>query len=91
MKEQNQPLQLVNAARIPWFVHQWKSRLPRSTDEKEPLRLLDVGSGGGVATEALAGAFPTAKVVGVDPAEGAIDAARRHAGKSNLPIEYVVG
>ncbi|PWN89418.1 S-adenosyl-L-methionine-dependent methyltransferase [Acaromyces ingoldii] len=87
----DQPLRLFNAARIPWFVQQWSHKLSGpSGDERSPT-FLDVGSGGGIATEALARSFASARFVGVDLSEGSIVAAQRHAKVSGLDIEYIVG
>ncbi len=52
-------------------------------------RVLDVGCGGGILAEALA--REGASVVGVDPSEKSIDAARRHARESGLVIDYRPG
>jgi 2-polyprenyl-6-hydroxyphenyl methylase/3-demethylubiquinone-9 3-methyltransferase len=50
------------------------------------LRILDVGCGGGVLAEPLARLG--AAVVGIDPAEENIAAARLHAEKSGLTVDY---
>ncbi len=49
-------------------------------------RVADIGCGGGILTEALAGAG--AKVTGIDWSESALAAARDHAEKSGLSIDY---
>lgn len=49
-------------------------------------KVLDVGCGGGILTEALAKAGATA--MGIDLAENAIFAARQHAVASHLEIDY---
>lgn len=51
--------------------------------------VLDLGCGGGFMSEALA--KEGAHVVGVDPSAPAIDAARAHAQKEGLAIDYKVG
>lgn len=51
--------------------------------------VLDLGCGGGFMAEALAKRGAT--VIGVDPAEAAVDAARAHAGGEGLAIDYRVG
>ena len=50
--------------------------------------VIDIGCGGGFMAEALA--KRSADVVGVDPSEGAIQAARIHAAASNLSIDYEI-
>ena len=49
-------------------------------------RVLDVGCGGGILAEALA--REGARVTGVDPSEQSLAAAREHAGRSGLSIDY---
>lgn len=51
--------------------------------------VLDLGCGGGFMSEPLARRGAT--VIGVDPTEAAIDAARAHAGEEGLAIDYRVG
>jgi 2-polyprenyl-6-hydroxyphenyl methylase/3-demethylubiquinone-9 3-methyltransferase len=50
------------------------------------LRIVDIGCGGGILTEALAELG--AAMTGVDPAPNNIEVARRHAGRSVLEIDY---
>lgn len=52
-------------------------------------RVLDVGCGGGILSEALAAAG--ARVVGLDATPEVIAVARRHAAEQALAIEYLVG
>ena len=49
-------------------------------------RVLDVGCGGGLLSEAMA--RRGAQVTGIDASEGAIHAARTHAREENLDIDY---
>jgi 2-polyprenyl-6-hydroxyphenyl methylase / 3-demethylubiquinone-9 3-methyltransferase len=66
--------------RLAWFDRQidWQGKA-----------VLDLGCAGGFMAEALAARG--AHVTGIDPAEGAINAARAHARKSRLRIAYDVG
>ena len=66
--------------RLRWFDRQidWQGKA-----------VLDLGCAGGFMAEALAARG--ANVTGIDPAEGAIDAARAHARKGGLRIGYDVG
>lgn len=61
-------------------------RNPRHLDCLAGLRLLDIGCGGGILSEPLARLG--AAVVGADPSERNIAAARRHAVQSRLEIDY---
>ncbi|HLH12530.1 MAG TPA: bifunctional 2-polyprenyl-6-hydroxyphenol methylase/3-demethylubiquinol 3-O-methyltransferase UbiG [Methylovirgula sp.] len=51
------------------------------------LKILDIGCGAGILSEALASLG--AEVTGIDPAPSNIEVARRHAEKSGLAINYV--
>lgn len=61
-------------------------RNPRSLNCLQGLRVLDIGCGGGLLCEPLARLG--AEVVGVDPAEANIAAARVHADRNHLSIDY---
>jgi 2-polyprenyl-6-hydroxyphenyl methylase / 3-demethylubiquinone-9 3-methyltransferase len=61
-------------------------RNPRQLDCLNGLRILDIGCGAGILCEPLARLG--ASVVGADPAEKNIAAARVHAAKSELAIDY---
>ena len=70
------PLHAMNLLRTGWIADRLSS----------PCRLLDVGCGAGLATEALAGCGHS--VLGLDAAAQALDAGRRHAAASRLAIDY---
>jgi 2-polyprenyl-6-hydroxyphenyl methylase/3-demethylubiquinone-9 3-methyltransferase len=61
-------------------------RDPKRLDSMAGLRVLDIGCGGGVLSEPIARLG--AAVVGADPAEANIEAAKVHAGREGLPIDY---
>jgi 2-polyprenyl-6-hydroxyphenyl methylase/3-demethylubiquinone-9 3-methyltransferase len=52
-------------------------------------RVVDLGCGGGFMAEAIAARG--ARVVGVDPCEAALEAARGHARETGLPVDYRLG
>jgi 2-polyprenyl-6-hydroxyphenyl methylase/3-demethylubiquinone-9 3-methyltransferase len=61
-------------------------RDPKRLDSLAGLRVLDIGCGGGVLSEPLARLG--AAVVGIDPAQENIAAARQHAMQAGLAVEY---
>ena len=61
-------------------------RDPKRLDCLEGLRMLDIGCGGGLLSEPLARLG--ADMVGADPAEANIEAARLHAADGGLVIDY---
>ncbi len=66
-------------------------RLRHVASQAGPLkgkRIADIGCGGGLFSEALAG--EGADVVGIDLSKGAVSAARSHMAESGLEIEYRV-
>ncbi len=73
------PLHLLNPVRAQYIA----ARTPLGG-----ARVLDVGCGGGLLAEALAGAG--ARVTGIDLAPGMIEVARLHAAESKLAIDYRV-
>jgi 2-polyprenyl-6-hydroxyphenyl methylase/3-demethylubiquinone-9 3-methyltransferase len=59
-------------------------------DDRAPLsgrRVLDIGCGGGILSEAMAAAG--ADVTGIDLAAGPLAVARSHAGESGVEVEYL--
>src|ERR1041384_4093596 len=63
-------------------------RNPKALDSLKGLRILDIGCGGGILCEPLARLG--ANVLGADPAERNIAAAKLHAEQSGLAIDYRV-
>ncbi len=61
-------------------------REPKKLDCLAGLRILDIGCGGGILSEPLARLG--ANVVGADPSETNIDAARGHAGQAGVVVDY---
>ncbi len=71
------PLHDINPARLKWI-----DRLASLSGK----RVLDVGCGGGVLTEAMAG--KAAQVIGIDLADKPLKVAQLHAIDSNARVEY---
>ena len=86
------PLHAMNPARMGWITERLARahrRDPRAPRPLAGLRVLDVGCGAGLASEALARAG--ADVTGLDAAAEALGAARAHAAKASLSIDYREG
>jgi 2-polyprenyl-6-hydroxyphenyl methylase / 3-demethylubiquinone-9 3-methyltransferase len=62
------------------------NRDPKKLDCLKGLHMLDIGCGGGILSEPLARLG--AEMVGVDPSEDNIKAARAHAGSAGVTVDY---
>ena len=83
------PLHKFNPVRIGYIRDQAAARFGRDAkklDSMKGLRMLDIGCGGGMLSEPLARLGAT--MVGVDPSETNIEAAKQHAEQSGLAIDY---
>ena len=77
-------LHVINPPRLRYI----RQKAGGATASIEGRRVLDVGSGGGILTEALAEAG--ARALGIDLAAASIDIARQHAEAGGLAIDYRV-
>lgn len=77
------PLHAMNPARTAWVMRRVRMRFGAG-----PVRVLDVGCGGGILAESLARAG--CAVTGIDASSEAILAARAHAAGQGLSIDYRV-
>jgi len=83
------PLHKFNPVRIGYVRDQAAQRFgrdPKKLDSMKGLRMLDIGCGGGLLSEPLARLG--AEMIGVDPSDTNIAAAKEHAAKSELAIDY---
>jgi 2-polyprenyl-6-hydroxyphenyl methylase / 3-demethylubiquinone-9 3-methyltransferase len=83
------PLHKLNPVRLGYIRDQAVARFdrdPKRLDCLAGLRILDIGCGGGILSEPLARLGAT--VVGADPSRPNIEAARHHAAKGDLAIDY---
>ena len=83
------PLHKFNPVRLGYLRDRAAERFGRNPKQLgclKDLRILDIGCGGGILSEPLARLG--AAVVGADPSETNIEAAKHHAAQSDLPIDY---
>ena len=83
------PLHRMNPLRTGWIAERLARRSGRTGHDLTGLRILDVGCGAGLASEAFARLG--ASVTGLDAAGAALDAARAHAEAGGLTIDYRAG
>ena len=84
------PLHVVNTLRLEYVIEQIASHLGRDIlNALNGLRVLDMGCGGGLMSEALA--RRGAHVVGVDASPGNVAAARLHAQSQNITVDHRLG
>ncbi|UZJ56797.1 hypothetical protein CBS101457_006117 [Exobasidium rhododendri] len=86
--EHDYPLQLANQARVPYFLRTLQEQL--HSDTLEGVRVLDIGCGGGLVTEAIA-TQSQAQVVGLDVSKGSIERARQHSSLDESRLQYTLG
>ncbi len=82
-------LHKFNPVRIGYIRDQATARFnrdPKKLDCLKGLRMLDIGCGGGILSEPLARLG--AEMVGADPSEDNITAARSHAGEVGVVVDY---
>jgi 2-polyprenyl-6-hydroxyphenyl methylase/3-demethylubiquinone-9 3-methyltransferase len=83
------PLHKINPLRLGWIrdtACRKFNRNPRSLASLGGLRILDIGCGAGLLSEPLARLG--AQVIGIDPSDSNIAAAKAHAARSSLLIDY---
>ena len=83
------PLHKFNPVRLAYIKQQVCAHFDRDPKAPAPfkgLRILDIGCGGGLLSEPMARLG--ADVVGIDPGETNIEAARIHASASGLTVDY---
>jgi 2-polyprenyl-6-hydroxyphenyl methylase/3-demethylubiquinone-9 3-methyltransferase len=83
------PLHKINPLRLGWIrdtACRKFNRNPRSLKSLDRLRILDIGCGAGLLSEPLARLG--AQVIGIDPSESNIAAAKVHAARSHILIDY---
>jgi 2-polyprenyl-6-hydroxyphenyl methylase/3-demethylubiquinone-9 3-methyltransferase len=87
--DENGSLHLLKTLLNPWRVPYFQRRLRRRQINPQGTRALDVGCGGGLLAEEFAAMGLT--VMGIDPSEKSLEAARAHAAQRGLHIDYRPG
>lgn len=83
------PLHILNPTRLAWIKGEIAAqfgREPKDPDALKGLSILDIGCGGGLVTEPLCRLGAT--VTGIDPSDENVAAARLHAERGGLAIDY---
>ena len=82
------PLHTLNKVRMQWIIEQLviHKHILQSVHSLRGFRVLDIGCGGGILSEALA--LAGADVTGIDVVERNISVAQLHANQQGLPIHY---
>jgi len=85
------PLHEFNPVRLKYIIREIKKHFKINPDQDLPfknLSIIDVGCGGGLVTEPMARLG--AKIIGIDASLNNVEAAKLHAKKMNLNIDYNV-
>jgi len=85
------PLHEFNPVRLKYIIREIKKHFKINPDQDLPfknLSIIDIGCGGGLVTEPMARLG--AKIIGIDASINNIQAAKLHAKKMGLNIEYAV-
>lgn len=86
------PLHRLNPVRMTYIRDRICAHFKRDTDTLKPLsclKILDIGCGGGLASESLA--RMGAQVTGIDADDNAVAVAKEHARETGLDIRYISG
>jgi len=85
------PLHEFNPVRLKYIIREIKKHFKINPDQDLPfknLSIIDIGCGGGLVTEPMARLG--AKIIGIDASLNNVEAAKLHAKKMNLNIDYNV-
>ena len=87
--DENQPLHALRTFMNPARMQYFRTAFAKRGIDPAGKVVIDIGCGGGLLTEEVAGLG--ASVIGIDPAPGAIATAREHRQGAGLAIDYRVG